>query len=95
MVLNAGYIVAMHEPQVEETSILQPARTTKEFPCLRCSHCASGATLRCQTTGLAFICSYERTYCPTCAGELGTVCSNCGGELVVRARRQLAAIEVD
>ncbi len=45
--------------------------------------------------GLAFICSYERTYCPTCAGELGTVCSNCGAELVVRPRRQPAAIEVD
>ena len=36
----------------------------------------------------ARICSFECTFCATCAdGELGGVCPNCGGELVVRPRR--------
>jgi len=35
----------------------------------------------------AFICSYECTFCAGCTSELGTVCPNCGGELVVRPRR--------
>ena len=34
----------------------------------------------------ARICSYECTFCASCAGELGT-CPNCGGELVARPRR--------
>lgn len=36
--------------------------------------------------GRAFVCSFECTWCPTCAAELG-VCPNCGGELVARPRR--------
>ena len=36
----------------------------------------------------ARICSYECTFCAGCAdGELGGVCPNCGGELLVRPRR--------
>ena len=34
----------------------------------------------------ARICSYECTFCATCADDLGR-CPNCGGELVVRPRR--------
>ena len=49
--------------------------------CERCD-----APLR--SDGLAFICSYECTYCSTCADEL-TNCPNCGGELVVRPRRKV------
>jgi hypothetical protein len=35
----------------------------------------------------AVICSYECTFCPTCARELEHVCPNCGGELVARPKR--------
>ena len=36
----------------------------------------------------ARICSFECTFCATCADTaLGGVCPNCGGELVVRPRR--------
>jgi hypothetical protein len=34
----------------------------------------------------ARICSFECTFCASCADELGT-CPNCGGELVRRPRR--------
>ncbi|WP_442877225.1 DUF1272 domain-containing protein [Deinococcus sp. YIM 134068] len=37
--------------------------------------------------GEAAICSFECTFCPTCAGEMNLVCPNCGGELVARPRR--------
>jgi hypothetical protein len=36
---------------------------------------------------LAFICSYECSYCPACAVILAQVCPNCSGELVRRPRR--------
>jgi hypothetical protein len=35
----------------------------------------------------ARICSYECTFCTTCADEMGNVCPNCGGELVERPKR--------
>jgi hypothetical protein len=37
--------------------------------------------------GDARICSFECTFCPTCADDMGGVCPNCGGELVARPRR--------
>jgi len=37
--------------------------------------------------GAAAICSYECTFCVSCAAELERVCPNCGGELVPRPRR--------
>jgi len=44
---------------------------------------------------VAFICSFECTFCPDCAGGvLAGVCPNCGGELVrrpVRPEGKLAA----
>jgi uncharacterized protein len=47
---------------------------------------------RCATVlkdgGVAFICSYECTFCASCAEEIDRVCPNCGGELVVRPRRR-------
>ena len=36
----------------------------------------------------AFICSYECTFCPACAGAMRNVCPNCGGELLPRPRRK-------
>lgn len=35
----------------------------------------------------AFICSYECTFCETCASEMQRRCPNCGGELQQRPRR--------
>ena len=41
----------------------------------------------------ARICSFECTFCVSCAEEkLGGACPNCGGELVVRPRRPAAKL---
>jgi hypothetical protein len=48
-----------------------------------CERC--GAAL--EQDGEAFICSYECTFCASCADELRAVCPNRGGELVRRPRR--------
>jgi uncharacterized protein len=39
-------------------------------------------------SGVAYICSYECTYCASCAEQMNAVCPNCGGELVRRRRRE-------
>ena len=36
---------------------------------------------------IAFICSYECTFCAPCTVEMDHTCPNCGGELVARPRR--------
>lgn len=36
---------------------------------------------------VAFVCSFECTYCVDCAEVLGGVCDTCSGELVRRPRR--------
>ncbi|WP_406707457.1 DUF1272 domain-containing protein [Tunturiibacter gelidoferens] len=38
--------------------------------------------------GIAFICSYECSFCATCAQAMNAICPNCGGELVHRPRRK-------
>ncbi|HEX2389512.1 MAG TPA: DUF1272 domain-containing protein [Casimicrobiaceae bacterium] len=38
----------------------------------------------------ARICSYECTFCATCANAMQGRCPNCGGELVARPRRDTA-----
>jgi hypothetical protein len=40
---------------------------------------------------VAAICSYECTFCVSCAETMGRVCPNCGGELVARPRREVDA----
>ncbi|MBK6597218.1 MAG: DUF1272 domain-containing protein [Proteobacteria bacterium] len=41
----------------------------------------------------ARICSFECTFCEDCAStKLGNVCPNCGGELVARPMRSMAAL---
>ena len=40
---------------------------------------------------IAFICSYECTFCAKCTEEMQHACPNCGGELVRRPRRLAAA----
>lgn len=41
-------------------------------------------------SGEAHICSYECTFCASCAKQMSALCPNCGGELVPRPRRQAA-----
>jgi len=42
----------------------------------------------------AMICSFECTFCRSCASEkLAGVCPNCGGELVTRPSRSPALLE--
>jgi hypothetical protein len=48
-----------------------------------CERC--GAPLA--ADGEARICSYECTFCASCADALNGVCPNCGGELVARPKR--------
>jgi uncharacterized protein len=40
--------------------------------------------------GEARICSFECTFCVSCADEMRGICPNCGGELVARPRRVTA-----
>ncbi|MGC3982921.1 MAG: DUF1272 domain-containing protein [Steroidobacteraceae bacterium] len=41
------------------------------------------------------ICSFECTFCASCAEDiLGARCPNCGGELVARPRRPTAALAI-
>jgi len=42
-------------------------------------------------SGVAYICSYECTYCAKCAERMNFVCPNCKGELVRRPRRKQSA----
>ena len=46
---------------------------------------------RCQSPtewdGVAFICSYECTFCEECANRMDRACPNCGGELRRRPAR--------
>jgi hypothetical protein len=39
--------------------------------------------------GDARICSFECTFCATCAEAMARRCPNCGGELVARPRRDV------
>jgi uncharacterized protein len=48
-----------------------------------CEKC--GAAL--PADGEARICSFECTFCPSCADGMDGACPNCGGELVARPRR--------
>lgn len=47
----------------------------------KCERCESGLA----TSAEAYICIYECTPCPICAGEMKGICPNCGGELVRRS----------
>jgi hypothetical protein len=49
----------------------------------KCEKC--GAVLA--PDGIAFICSFECTFCETCAKTMNNVCPNCQGELVRRPRK--------
>ncbi len=42
--------------------------------------------------GEAYICSYECTFCPICAGQARNICPHCGGELAPRPRRKIPLV---
>jgi hypothetical protein len=50
----------------------------------KCERCSVALT----DEALAYICSYECTFCPACTEALRALCPNCGGELVTRPRRK-------
>ncbi|MFB7027623.1 MULTISPECIES: DUF1272 domain-containing protein [unclassified Streptomyces] len=50
----------------------------------RCERCE---TVVLAADGPARICSYECSFCVGCADAMGSICPNCGGELVPRPRR--------
>jgi hypothetical protein len=50
----------------------------------RCEKCGAALT----PDGIAYICSYECSYCERCAREMNFVCANCEGELLRRPRRE-------
>lgn len=41
----------------------------------------------------ARICSFECTFCETCADKLGGLCPNCGGSLQVRPSRDATLLQ--
>jgi uncharacterized protein len=41
--------------------------------------------------GDARICTFECTFCVSCADGMDGICPNCGGELVARPRRRVAS----
>jgi hypothetical protein len=49
----------------------------------QCERCSAPL----EADGVAFICSYECTFCGDCAEVLGGKCPNCAGELMLRPRR--------
>ena len=48
-----------------------------------CERCGAGLA----TDGDAVICSYECTFCVSCAAAMEHICPNCGDELVARPKR--------
>ncbi|MFZ2239108.1 MAG: DUF1272 domain-containing protein [Gordonia amarae] len=55
----------------------------------RCEVCSTAL----EPAGVAWICSYECTYCDKCAQQV-TACPNCAGELVPRPRRTTGATAI-
>ncbi len=53
--------------------------------CERCGNPLAG-------TDVAYVCSYDCTFCSGCAPGMEGVCPNCGGELVRRPRRSSPAL---
>lgn len=51
---------------------------------INCEKC----TKELQQDGVAYVCSYECTYCENCTAEMKYVCPNCNGELVRRPKRE-------
>ena len=59
----------------------------KEFLGLEMRRECEGCGKVLEPDGVAYICSYECTFCEECANQHRLVCPNCGGELVLRPKR--------
>jgi hypothetical protein len=59
----------------------------KEFLGLEMRRECEGCGQTLEADGVAFICSYECTFCAECAAGHAHVCPNCAGELVLRPKR--------
>lgn len=62
----------------------------KEFLGLEMRRECEGCGQTLDADGVAYICSYECTFCAECAAGHNHVCPNCAGELVLRPRRTKA-----
>lgn len=67
--------VVFYGPEGGEAGTAESAVGLKMKP--GCERCGTNLSV----DGLAFICSYECTFCEGCAGVMEYVCTNCGGEL--------------
>jgi biotin operon repressor len=86
LVVNGGFAL---EPEIPDLN-----RMLKEFLGLEMRRQCEGCARPVRPGGVAYICSFECTFCDTCATRHGHVCPNCGGELVRRpcrtSRRRVA-----
>lgn len=56
----------------------------------QCEKCHAKTAL----TDIAYICSFECTFCQDCANKMARICPNCRGELVRRPLRVKSPIAV-
>lgn len=56
----------------------------------KCEKCGTPTGL----TDMAFICSFECTFCEACTKSMACICPNCSGELVRRPLRVKSPIAV-
>jgi hypothetical protein len=56
----------------------------------QCEKCSAPTGL----TAIAFICSFECTFCETCSTQLQCICPNCRGELLRRPTRTRTPVAV-
>lgn len=52
------------------------------------SECEKCARLLPHDSDIAYICSYECTWCAPCTDAMNHICPNCGGDLQHRPKRQ-------
>ena len=79
LVVNGGFAM---EPEIPDLN-----RMLKEFLGLEMRRQCETCRKPVRAGGVAYICSFECTFCNACATHHGHVCPNCGGELVRRPRR--------
>jgi len=56
----------------------------------QCEKCGAATDL----TGVAYICSFECTFCAACTKTMKSVCPNCSGNLVLRPTRTKSPVAV-
>lgn len=68
---------------------------SEAFMVLELKKLCEKCSMRLSPGGVAYICSYECTFCRSCADEMNYVCPNCEGELVRRPRRNKPSTSAD